>query len=204
MTTLSAMTGGTAGRGLPWGGVYSRITNYDPYVSILRKYSTQYSYIDYGGGGSTFLRASIGWRKVVDPYTGNSTRSTCVHYQASPSTSVFAKQFNLPSGPTAYYTVLHNRNNPGVLTFQVNGGNLWQQSNVQWVPYLGATMGETNDLRSQMPGGWANPATFDDTRIWYNGAWRPFAGTTVWDSRYYGNARVSDTYIGIWDQACQS
>ena len=183
--------------GYDLGGMYAQIFNYNAYQSSV-SFSTQY--VKLKKEAASNLEASIGWRE----WQVNS-RFTWADYRISPNHNLsFAIGPYQNANSYSYYTVLHNRQNPGTLTFQLNGTTFKTVSNVvQWVPRYSNAYGQIGTLANQMPGGYSNLSTFHDTTLWYNGSWQPFAGSTYSsDPQKFG--AIADGYKGasIWDYAC--
>lgn len=174
------------------GGVYSYIKNYSPWVqpgsmvvawTMLHVYTQQRDYAQVG-----WLEYSGGTRYTFTAYDNGSGQ--IMHLFAPYATNQYT-----------YYTTLYG-NVPGKFTFQANGTTL-ENVPAGFVPNEGQVYGEIKTLASQMPGGYASVERFDDTWIYYSGAWRAFNGSHSPPSSYFGNNVSSTTAIQIWDNACQ-
>lgn len=175
------------------GGAYSKIREYSPYVEVGEQATPVYVQIESTAGTAT--AAHIG---PVKYQSGN--RYVRLKW-LNGSTWTTELQSPQPVGADTFYTVLWASGAPNRYTFQVNAVTV-KTATSSGTPEQGTIIASIGTLGNQMPGGYNNKVLFDDSNIYYSGAWHSFDGSIFGGSSYFGVTKVSSTLYRIWDQYC--
>jgi hypothetical protein len=174
-----------------WGGVYSNIKNYSPWVQSGTSTSA-WVMLTLKTGGINW--AQVGWyeeaggvRHTFTQWTKNNTWYTNFY---SPK----------PVNTYTYYTVLWD--NLPRWTFQVAGVTVGLVA-ASFSPDASQVMGEIHTLSSQMPGGSgsSNHEWFSDTHV-YSTQWINYDGTPTGNQTYWTSVKSSSTGDYTYDKAC--
>lgn len=183
------------------GGVYSYMSNYDPYVYPNAGFSTAWTAVT----RTDHTRwAQIGWLKRSSNY-----RRTWIQYTYNDVAYTFEYSPEpYGSGQFSTYTTLYDPGvypNPPTWTFQVNGITKLTVQSLGWTPNEGQINGETQSRASQMPGGSQDRQLFTFMHIYYAGSWNDFGGGgAATQPAYHAWTHNIPTVGEIWDKACSS
>jgi len=189
--------------GYTTGGVYTTMYVYPhPYVYPLAG-DTTLEAVELRQYNPTYY-AQAGW---IEGYSTGQVPHPFVAWTSPSGPALLVNNITLSWGQTGTVRVLFDYPATGAFNFEAFGTYYPGQTLgtvLGFTPTDGRVEGGTENIGSQMPGGYVSSsnAYFTGTHIYYSGGWNSFGGSGGQTLSYYTGAVTSSTREVVYDNSC--